>query len=491
MEKKESYRMSSYPVTSLSYAARREMVERVVPLYHEASLAQKGRLLDTLVAVTGYARKYAIRLLNKAPEGKRTIQRRRSPHYGSQVQHALVKAWKAARCICTKRLIPFLPTLVAALERHGHLQLTQENRNRLLQMSPTTAERLLHTYRPSPPRGLSTTQSGPLLKQQIPLRTFHGWDEAHPGFLEADLVAHCGEHTKGSYLYTLTLTDVATGWTECLPVLFKSPEAVLSAFQQARALFPFPILGLDVDNGGEFINALLMRYCQTEQITFTRGREGLKADQCFVEQKNGAIVRQFVGHGRLIGEQAYRQLRELYRAVRLYINCFQPSVKLLSKSQEGEHVRRVYDAAKTPLQRLLRSGCLSAESCHHLDEVVRALDPLDLLGHLEQLQQALWRLSIHATPHVPAASVTSVLPFCVHGCLQGMPSPQQKTPAPTAVLPRLALQPPGETGLLDWPRTSNDPFEGQWEHILALVLAHPEWSGNDLFQEIQRLFLGR
>ncbi len=125
-------------------------------------------------------------------------------------------------------------------------------------------------------------------------------------------MAHCGEHTQGSYLYTLTLTDVATGWTECLPLFYKSPEAVLAAFQQARQLFPFPILGLDVDNGGEFINVLLMSYCEAEQITFTRGREGLKEDQCFVEQKNGAIVRKTVGHDRLVGEQAYLQLRELY-----------------------------------------------------------------------------------------------------------------------------------------------------------------------------------
>src|SRR6266516_2189812 len=491
MEKKESYRMSSYPVTSLSYAARREMVERVVPLYHEASLAQKGRLLDTLVAVTGYAHKYAIRLLNKAPEGKRTIQRRRSPHYGSQVQHALVKAWKAARCICTKRLIPFLPTLVAALERHGHLQLTQENRNRLLQMSPTTAERLLHTHRPSPPRGLSTTQSGPLLKQQIPLRTFHGWDEAHPGFLEADLVAHCGEHTKGSYLYTLTLTDVATGWTECLPVLFKSPEAVLSAFQQARALFPFPILGLDVDNGGEFINALLMRYCQTEQITFTRGREGLKADQCFVEQKNGAIVRQMVGHDRLVGEQAYRQLRELYRAVRLYVNCFQPCMKLLSKHREGEKVRRVYDGAKTPLQRLMLSGIVSAESHRQLSEVVQALDPLGMLQHLQDLQQALWRCARSVSPLTLSASVAPVLHFCVQGCMKGSLVPEEKRPVQVSVFQQLQGERPDDTGLLDWPRTSRDPFEGQWEQILWLVLAHPEWSGNDLFEQMQCLFPGR
>jgi len=488
---RRSFPMLSGSVISLSYAARRELIERVAPLYREATLAQKGLFLERVIAMTGYARKYAIRLLNQTPEGKRTIQRPRQPRYGSVVQHALVEAWKAARHICAKRLIPFLPTLVSALERHGHLQLSEESRGHLLSMSATTADRLLRTHRMSAPRGLSTTQAGPLLKQQIPIRTFHRWDEAHPGFLEADLVAHCGAHTQGSYLYTLTLTDVATGWTECLPVLYKSPEAVLAAFEQARALFPFPILGLDVDNGGEFMNKLLMSYCEAQQITFTRGREGLKADQCFVEQKNGAIVRQMVGHDRLVGEQAYRQLRELYRAVRLYVNCFQPCMKLLSKHREGEKVRRVYDGAKTPLQRLMLSGIVSAESHRQLSEVVQALDPLGMLQHLQDLQQALWRCARSVSPLTLSASVAPVLHFCVQGCMKGSLVPEEKRPVQVSVFQQLQGERPDDTGLLDWPRTSRDPFEGQWEQILWLVLAHPEWSGNDLFEQMQCLFPGR
>jgi hypothetical protein len=240
----------------------------------------------------------------------------------------------------------------------------------VLQVSPTTADRLLHSHHTSVPHGFSLTQAGPLLKHQIPIRTFQQWNETQPGFVEADLVAHCGGHPEGSFLYTFTLTDVATGWTECLPVLSKSAEAVLFAFEQARTLFPFPILGLDVDTGGEFINQHLMRYCDAQQITFTRGRPDLKADQCYVEQKNRAVVRTMVGHDRLIGEQAYRQLREVYRAVRLFINCFQPSMKLLCKSREGRKVRRIYDTAKTPFQRLMLSGVLSSESLGQLEEVV-------------------------------------------------------------------------------------------------------------------------
>ncbi len=481
--------MSSRPVPPLSFAARRQVVERMVPFYREASLAQKALLLDQVVLVTGYARKYAIGLLNRAPKGTHPLKRPRSPRYGHEVQHALVQAWKAARHICAKRLIPFLPTLVAALERHGHLQLSEEDRRQLLAMSPATADRVLRTHRISAPRGLCTTMAGPLLKEQIPLRTFQQWDTTRPGFLEADLVAHCGKHTQGSYVYTLTLTDVATGWTECLPVLYKSPEAVLSAFQQARTLFPFPILGLDVDNGGEFINALLMQYCHTEQITFTRGREDLKADQCFVEQKNGAIVRQFVGHDRLVGAQAARQLRELYRAVRLYVNCFQPSMKLLSKHQEEEKVRRVYDAAKTPLHRLLLAGIVSPERQQHLRELEEGLDPLRLLQQVEHLQRAVWHRCVDASlvPHLAPAG--AVLSFCIHDCLQGTHSVQEKTPAEAVVLQLVHAEAAASRDVLDWPRTSKDPFEGEWERILSLVLAHPEWSGSDLFQQMQRLWL--
>ena len=156
---------------------------------------------------------------------------------------ALFFAWKAANQIYAKRLIPFLPTLIEALERHGHLHLTEEHRNQLLSMSDTTADRLLRSSRLQGPHGISTTRAGTLLKHQIPIRTFQDWDEAQPGFLEADLVAHCSIQAEGGYLYTLTLTDIATGWTECLPLLYRSRETVLAAFQCAQTLFPFSNFG--------------------------------------------------------------------------------------------------------------------------------------------------------------------------------------------------------------------------------------------------------
>src|SRR5256884_2988155 len=291
----------------------------MLPQYRGAStVKKKSKLLDAFTAATGYNRKYAMGLLNHAQVEQSTPQRPRPRRYGPEVQHALFLVWHAANRICAKRLTPFLPTLLEALERHEHLHLTEECRRQLLSMSAATADRLLASQRKRGQHGLFTTRAGTLLKQQIPIRTFEQWKETRPGFLEADLVAHCGADIEGGYVYTLTLTDVATGWTECLPLLLRSQETVLAALQRARSLFPFPILDIDTDNGWEFINEAVITYCEQAQISFTRGRPYLKNDQGFVEQKNGAIVRQVVGYERFVGEQAYRQITELYRALRLY-----------------------------------------------------------------------------------------------------------------------------------------------------------------------------
>jgi len=266
----------------LRLQTRRELLQQVIPQYREAStVKKKSKLLDAFTATTGYNRKYAMGFLNHAKEVQHSPQR--PLHYGPEVQHVLFLVWHASNRICAKRLIPFLPTLVEALERHEHLHLTEECRKQLLSMSAATADRLLASQRKLGQRGLSTTRAGTLLKQRIPIRTFQEWKETQPGFLEADLVAHCGTDIEGGYLYTLTLTDVATGWTECLPLLHRSQEAVLAALQRARTLFPFPILGIDTDNGGEFINETLIAYCEQEHLTFTRGRPSMKNDQCFVE----------------------------------------------------------------------------------------------------------------------------------------------------------------------------------------------------------------
>src|SRR2546421_1185418 len=376
---------------SRPFQARRALLRYLAPRYRQASPAQKTLLLDSFVEWTGYSRKYAIELLNHGEHGQQTIQRRRLPQYRPSVQQALFLAWKVAHYVCAKRLLPSLPTLVTLLEQHGHLCLTEEERCQLLAMSLSTAERFLRTQRKPRLHGLSTTTPGPWSKAQIPVRTFSQWEEDRPGFVEMDLVAHCGKHLGGRFLYTLTLTDLASGWTECIPLLDKSADAVLPALEQARKLFPFPLLGIDTDSGAEFLNEGLIAYCEQEHLTFTRGRPAVKNDQCHVEQKNGAVVREAVGCARLVGVRAYQQLQEVYRALRLVVNCFQPSLKLQAKVPKGEQVRRVYDAAQTPLQRLPASGVLSEARQRELSKRVEQVDPLALSEHLDVLRHALLR----------------------------------------------------------------------------------------------------
>jgi len=464
--------------------ARRVLLGQVAPAYRTASGSHKQQLLQDFVTATGYARKYALWLLNHAEEILQTptgLRRR----YGPEVEQALVLVWKTLNRICTKRLIPFLPSIVETLEQHGHLQLSEEHRNLLLSMSAATADRLLQAHRYSLPRGRTTTKAGPLLKQQIPIRTFAQWDEAQPGFLEADLVAHCGGQSEGGCLYTLTLTDVATGWTECLPLINRRREAVRIALQRARALFPFPILGIDTDNGGEFINEEVAAYCVREQITFTRGRPYEKRDQCFVEQKNGVVVRQVVGHGRLMGEHAYRQLDELYRALHWYVNCFQPSMKLVAKQVEGRTIHRVYDAAKTPLQRVNSSGALPTTQQQELHALVTAFDPLRLFQQVEQLQLAILRYeagrSCAGQPMPPTALVSFDLAACAEELVLQEGSEREEIP----------YEEQKRAGVLHWRRTSKDPFVGQWEQILTWVQANPSRSSGAILRELQCLFPGR
>src|SRR5437868_2197127 len=221
------------------------------------------------------------------------------------------------------------------------------------------------------------------------------------------------------------------------------------------------MLGIDTDNGGEFINGVLVAYCEQEQITFTRGRPYQKRDQCFVEQKNGAIVRQVVGYDRFVGEHAYRQLTELYRAVRLYVNCFQPSMKLLSKKRERKKVRCVYDPAKTPLQRLLLSGILSAEKQHELNAVAQSLDPLRLFHQLEQLQKALFRCAVEGNPFVSYVSPWPIRVFAVEQCRTDLGPIEGSVPNSPAGLATLYQEQEKRKRVLGWRRTHKDPFAGE------------------------------
>jgi len=407
------------------------------------------------------------------------------------VQDALVIAWAAANRICAKRLVPFLPELVPVLERHGHLTLPDPVRVQLLALSPATADRILRPYRErDAPHGMTTTRRGLLIKQQVPVRTFTGWDDVVPGFFAADLVAHCGPWAEGAFLQTLVLTDVATGWTECLALLHRSQHTVIQALDRARALLPMPLLGLDTDNGTEFLNTDLLDYCTREEITFTRGRVAKKNDQCFVEQKNGAIVRQLVGYDRFEGEHAYRQLAELYRAVRLYVNFFQPSMKLRIKERAGGKLRRRYDPAKTPFQRLLATEVLSIEDRVRLTAIAQALDPVQLLRQIAQLQDALWKHAVTQMPESVAASIKAVqdaMPT-IRFSLDDASAPETRVGSGSEE-GRKYRRTKGLKGPRLY-RTRLDPFAGVWHEVEAELTAHPERTAKAAFEHLQERYPG-
>lgn len=376
----------------MSSKSKQELVRTVSPRYVTATGKEKARILDEFVVTTGYHRKYALALLNHPPPPRRTpVTRPRQRTYTPVVGRALVSLWQVAGCICAKRLVPFLPDLIAAMERGDELILAPDTRALLLTLSVTTADRLLADVRRLHLPARSLTKAGTLLRQHIPIRTFADWDDVRPGFCEVDLVAHSGESGAGEFVHTLTLTDVVTGWTECVAVPNRGEAAVREAIALARTRLPFALLGLDSDNGSEFINHHLYRYCQREQITFTRGRPDRKNDQCRVEQKNGAIVRQIVGYERYEGRDACDALNTLYGVAREVVNYFQPSVRLIRKERVGSRVKKTYDAAQTPYRRVLAADTVCEADKEMLRFAYAPLRPVALRRVLEERQQAVWR----------------------------------------------------------------------------------------------------
>ena len=283
----------------------KEYTEAIRWRYLRSAKVDKGKILDEFVEVTGYHRKAAIRLLHQISKPRVKKKQGRPRKYNSAVVDALKVAWEATDRLCSKRLQPFLPELIGILCRHGEAVVPAEIEAQLCQMSPATIDRLLKPWRRlGGRRPFSTTKPGSLLKNAIPIRTFADWEENRPGFIEADLVPHCGESTEGFYLNSLSTVDVATGWSECRGVWGKGQERVGSAVHHIRLRLPFPLLGLDSDNGGEFINQHLFAYCQREEITFTRSRSYKKNDSCHVEQKNWTVVRRLIGYDRYNSREA-------------------------------------------------------------------------------------------------------------------------------------------------------------------------------------------
>lgn len=372
---------------------KRELLQAIRPRYLKATKEGKARILDEFIAATGYHRKYAVRLLHNGAKPKGLDRRGRSKVYQGEVVTVLEQVWEICGRICSKRLKPFLPEMVAVLERHSELEVSPATKQQLLQMSRATIDRCLKSARFPHRHGLSTTKPGCLLKNAIAVRTFADWDEVRPGFVEVDLVAHCGESTSGPYLCTLNVTDIATCWTECLALSRHTQQMVSAAIVDLRSRLPFPLLGIDSDNGSEFINDSLYRYCLAEQITFTRSRPYKKNDQAHVEQKNWSVVRKLVGYDRFETEEELKWLEAIYADWRLYVNFFQPVLKLVEKHRDGSRVIKKYDAAATPYRRVLASPHVRLEDKAALTYLYLRLNPVILRDRIDANTARLLKIS--------------------------------------------------------------------------------------------------
>jgi hypothetical protein len=363
--------------------------------YLQATRAEKRQLLDEVVAVAGIHRKAAIRLLRRAPRAPTAPSRAGRPRqYGPAVAAAAEVLWQASGRIGAHRLHPFVSELLERLIRFGELALAPDVEKLLRQASRPTLVRLLAPARAQyPPRGATTTRPGTWLKHEIPIRTFTEWDDARPGFCEVDLVAHCGSSTQGFYLCTLCAVDIATTWVELEAVWGKGQRRVGGAIHHVWERLPVPLVGLDSDNGSEFINHGLYDWCQRHGVTFTRSRAWKKNDSAHVEQKNGAVVRQLIGYDRFASRAAYAQLARVYQFARLHVNFFQPTEKLVTKTRHGARVHRVYDRAQTPYQRLCAAGVLSAGKRQELEVLYQRLNPLQLRRDLDAALEHLWTLA--------------------------------------------------------------------------------------------------
>lgn len=368
----------------MSPRSKKEYFENVRHRYKKAVTPEaKTKILDELCSTLGYHRKWAIaKLGSRRP--KRRKQRKPGPSglYGrNEVKEVLALIWMQANMPCSKRLKSILSLWMASYER-SYGMLEPWVKSALGKISPATIDRVMSlTRRKYRGKGRSTTKPGLLLRHQVPIKVGQ-WDEKRPGFLEADTVAHCGTSTGGIYANTLDTVDIGTGWTEQEAVLGKGMREVAEAFRQIEKRLPFDVLGIDCDNGTEFLNEEVIRFCYEERrrkIEFTRSRAYRKNDNAHVEQKNWTHVRQWLGYRRFENPEIVRLLNDLYRTEwRLFHNYFMPSVKLLEKQRVGSKIVKLYDSPKTPYQRVLDSPHIDSVVKERLRNELEGLNPFEL-----------------------------------------------------------------------------------------------------------------
>ena len=385
----------------MSMQSRQEVVEGLRGRYSRAGMEHRGKLVDEVCSVCGYERKYAIKVLNgnrPGPGRRRRGGSRRK--YGDAETQVVAAIWKLGDYPCGKRLVAMLPLWVPAYEaRHGRLP--ARVRTKLESISAPTLDRLLAPHRMKVLRRRGGTKPGRLLRTQIPVRC-ENWDIDRPGYLEADTVDHGGDSTEGNFMRSITYTDIYSGWTEQAAIWNKSAERVLNRTRAIETDLPFPLLGFDSDNGGEFINYALWGYFRKRfrPVHFTRSRAYRKNDNAHVEQKNWTKVRLLLGYARYDQPELVELVHDLYRNEwRLLQNFFQPIMKLKKKERHGSRVKKTYDRPQTPAQRLLGWKDLAPEKRVWIEHLQRTLDPIALSEAVTLMLQRIRRLLREGSRH--------------------------------------------------------------------------------------------
>jgi Integrase core domain len=456
----------------ISKQTKSELLEVLRQRYQSAAKIDKTKILDEFVAVADYHRKHAIRLLTGSGTACNVVPGVARRTYDEAVRQALVVLWEAADRICGKRLKAILPSLVAALERHGHLTLDATVRQRVLAVSAATIDRLLASVRSNTShRKKRKTATKP--SKEIPVRTFADYGDPLPGYLEIDFVSHGGTSMQGVFLWSLVATDVCSGWTEAVALVAREQSLVVEGLEVIRRQFPVPIRGIDSDNDSAFINETVRAYCQQQKWEFTRSRAYQKNDQAWIEQKNGAVVRRFVGYERHSGMVAGQCLARLFQGVRLFVNYFQPSMKLRSKSREGAKVKKTYHKPATPCERLLAHASVADVVKEALRAEQARLDPLDLLHRIRDSQAALAALSSgELGSGQERESLEQFLAGLPELWRQGDARPTHRESAPK---PRA------------W-RTHKDPFEKVWPEILLWLQQKPDATAKSLLERLGKKY---
>jgi len=382
--------------TKMSIQTRKEYLSRIKRRYLQSDKTIKSGVLEEFCQNTGYHKKYAVRILAAGHGYKaKSINRKIHFTYTNEDINWLKQIWEIMDYPCGQRLAPQMPEIISKLVRFKELLIPEPIQEKLKYIAPSTIDqRLKRAKTEIRMRINSTTRPGSLIKKQIPIRT-SSWDEQRIGCCELDTVAHCGSSAKGDFISSLDLTDILTGWTETEAIMGKARNRVIAGLNNIKNRLPFNLTAIDPDNGSEFINWQLWRYCLGRSIDFTRGRPYAKNDNAHIERKNWTHVRKVFGYRRRETDSELELMNDLYRnELRLYKNFFMPNVKLIEKKRVGSHgekIKRIYDRAKTPYQRVSVCGQVSEEVKQSLREQYNALNPADLRrriqSKLEQLNQ--------------------------------------------------------------------------------------------------------